>query len=369
MIFFLKDNTSFKCNKYDIKSAFISSLKQEDLWIPVSNISVCSLVNEDPDIFFKQLRNDDKSFGFVKAFIINQKNEEFNFFFWNSETNGFQNNNCFKCAKIHGPIKTCNHGEKERGFFVETYISDLLYYRQNNLGTIKVVHILYFKSKHNKNLSYLADLLISNRKTKTNIHNIYCKNIALIGLGRFAFNVSKNFNQKNMIIESYDELSINLEKGMLQNIDFYEKCILARKKYKLTNYDNYKISARLNCCSLLFGVVNNRIRRECYDIYLKVKKIENFNILRLHTDSFIISFPLNKEYLIQEKLFDKSKFQYKLEYENIEFVKNLKKRSHFFKCQGKIILKIPGLSLNVIDRNNPNLSSMLSLNRPAFENP
>ena len=87
--------------------------------------------------------------------------------------------------------------------------------------------------------------------------------------------------------------------------------------------------------------------------------MENFNILRFDTDSFIISFPKDKEYLLKEILFNQSKFEYKLEYENIEFVKNLKKRSHFFKCNEKIILKIPGLSLNVINRNDPTLTSII----------
>ena len=219
------------------------------------------------------------------------------------------------------------------------------------MGKINVVHLIYFKSKHNTDLSYLSNLLIEFRNTKTKLEKLFCKNIALIGMGRFAFNVSKHSKQKSIIINNYPELTFNLEQDNMENIDFYGNYIIGSKKINISNYENNLISARLKCSSLLFGSVNNRIRRECYDIYLKSKTLNNFNILRFDTDSFMISFPYDKEYLIKKEIISKSKYNYKLEYQDIDYLINLKKRSHYFRCNNKTIVKIPGLSMTVKERN------------------
>ena len=61
----------------------------------------------------------------------------------------------------------------------------------------------------------------------------------------------------------------------------------------------------------------------------------SFNVLRFDTDALIISYPNNlTEVNIQQEIFDRSKFKYKLEYEDIEELTNLKQKSHFF-CMPK----------------------------------
>ena len=350
---FLNQGNDLKANKYDINSAFISCLISEDFLLPTSNEPSVFLVNQDANYFFHNIDEDDNNFGFVKAFCIPIKNETFNFFPYNSEKFGIQYTSCSKCCENNEDVNLCKHNENDRGFFVETYLTDLLYFKKYLLGKINVVQIIYFKSQHNKNLSLLAHTLIEYRQNAEYLEKLFSKQIALIGMGRFAFNVSKHFNKKTKIIDNYPELTFNLEGNKLHNIDFYDNFVIARQKYKMSNYENKLFSSRLNCSSLMFGCVNNKIRRELYDIYLRSKYIHNFKILRFDTDSFILAYPkhLTKND-IQENFIKKSKFNYKLEYENIEELVNLKKRSHYFVCQEKTIIKIPGLSINVQQRNN-----------------
>ena len=78
----------------------------------------------------------------------------------------------------------------------------------------------------------------------------------------------------------------------------------------------------------------------------------SFKVLRFDTDALIISYPNNLTQVnIYQELFDKSQFNYKLEFEDIQELTNLKQKSHFFVCKNKTIMKIPGLSFNVYTRN------------------
>ena len=156
--------------------------------------------------------------------------------------------------------QNCKHSENERGYFVETYLTDALYYKKNMLGELWIVQIIYFESKHNEELSYLSNLLIRFRKTKNGLEKLFAKQIALSANGHFAFNVDKHCNTKNVVINNYPELAFNLESNKMQNIDFYENVIIARKYDKLSTYHNSVLSTRLNCSSLLFGQVNNKKR-------------------------------------------------------------------------------------------------------------
>ena len=135
---------------------------------------------------------------------------------------------------------------------------------------------------------------------------------------------------KNILINYYHELSFKLENNKIKNIDFYDNVIIAREYEKLSTYKNSVISARLNCSSLLFGQVNNAIRRELFDIYLMTKNNPPFEVLWFDTDALTLSHPNNlTEVNIQQELFDRSQFKYKLEFEDILELTNLKQKSHF----------------------------------------
>ena len=350
---FNKEGSTNQANKYDIDSAFLTCLTHDDFKLPKTTIPKIVLVNQDSDTFFKKIDENDNNFGFIKFLCIPNKNDNLQFFPYYSDKFGIQYTFCKKCCDNNNKtLETCKHNEDERGFFVETYLKDALYFRKNSLGKIKVVHIIYFESKHNEELSYLANLLLKFRKEKSFLCKLFSKQIALTSIGRFAFNVDKHCNKKDVILNNYTELMFELESKNIKNLDFYDNVVIARKKKNLSTFDNNLLSARLNCSSLLFGVVNNRIRQELYDIYLKTK-IDNFyNILRFDTDALILSFPnkcTNNEVI--KYIFRTSKFKYKLEYEDIEKLINLRKKSHFFVHEGKTIVKIPGLSLNVEKRN------------------
>ena len=219
------------------------------------------LVNRDADIFFKGLDENDLNFGFVKLFCIPNKNEVLQFFPYYSVKHGIQYTSCAVCCEKCENTTNCKHSDDSRGYFVETYLKDALYYKKNKLGYLRIVQIIYFDSNHNEDLSYLANLLIRYRKSKTGLEKLFAKQIALSAIGRFAFNVEKHCSTKNIVINNYHELSFKLESNKIRNIDFYENVIISRQYEKLSTYTNSVLSSRLNCSSLLFGQVNNTIRR------------------------------------------------------------------------------------------------------------
>ena len=339
--------------KFDIDSAFISCLTHTQFLLPNIIEPKFVLVNRDADCFFKQLDENDLNCGFVKLFCVPNKNESVQFFPYYSVKHGIQYTSCSVCCENGESTINCKHSDESRGYFVETYLKDALYYKRNKLGSLRIVHIIYFDSKHNKDLSYLANLLINYRKSKTGLEKLFTKQIALSAIGRFAFNVEKHCSTKNMLIHNYYELTFKLENKKIKNIDFYDKVIIAQENEKLSTLKNNVISARLNCSSMLFGQVNNAIRRELFDVYLLTKTNQYFEVLRFDTDALILSYPnnMNKLNLYQE-IFDRSKFKYKIEYEDIQQLTNIKQKSHFFVCNDKTILKIPGLTLSVFSRNN-----------------
>ena len=348
-----KKTTQRHASKFDIDSAFISCLTHIHFLLPNTIQPKCVFVNTDADSFFNQLDENDLNFGFVKLFCVPNKNEVLQFFPYYSVKHGIQYTTCSVCCEHGENTINCKHSDESRGYFVETYLNDALYYKRNQLGSLRIVQIIYFDSKHNTDLSYLANLLINYRKSKTGLEKLFAKQIALAAIGRFAFNVEKHCSTKNMLINNYHELTFKLENNKIKNIDFYDKVIIAQEYEKLTTYKNNVISARLNCSSLLFGQVNNAIRRELFDVYLLTKKNTSFEVLRFDTDALIISYPNNMTQLnLYQEIFDKSKFNYKLEFEDIQQLTNLKKKSHFFVCKNKTIMKIPGLSLSVFIRNN-----------------
>ena len=310
-------------------------------------------VNTDANNFFQKLEENDSNFGFVKLFCVPNKNGYLPFSPYYSVKNGIQYTCCSFCCDNNQNIENCNHSESERGYFVETYLTDALFFNKNMLGKIRIVEIIYFDSKYNNDLSYLANLLIKFRKTKKGLERIFSKQIALSAIGHFAFNVEKHCNNTNVLIDNYHELTFNLESKKNQNMDFYKNVLIARKHDKLSTYQNSLISTRLNCSSLLFGQVNNKIRRELYTMYLKSKSKSHYNILRFDTDALILSFSSHlTDNDIYNKMFNESNFNYKLEYKDIDQLINLKSKSHFFICKNKTIFKIPGLSLSVDKRND-----------------
>ena len=348
-----KKTSKRHASKFDIDSAFISCLTHLQFLLPTTIKPKYVLVNRDADIFFKRLDENDLNFAFVKLFCIPNKNECLPFFPYYSIKHGIQYTNCSVCCEKGDNTNNCKHSDESRGYFVETYLTDALYYKKNKLGDVRIVQIIYFDSKHNEDLSYLANMLITYRKSKTGLEKLFTKQIALAAIGHFAFNVEKHCSTNNILIDNYHELSFKIESNKIKNIDFYDKVIIAREYNKLSTYKNSVISARLNCSSLLFGQVNNAIRRELFDIYLMTKTNPSFEVLRFDTDALIISYPTNLTQVnIYQQIFNKSQFNYKIEFEDIQQLTNLKQKSHFLVCKDKTIMKIPGLSLSVSTRNN-----------------
>ena len=59
----------------------------------------------------------------------------------------------------------------------------------------------------------------------------------------------------NEILETNQELCLAIEKNEIESIDVLKNYVVSHKKQKISNYENAKISSKLNCSSLLCGLI------------------------------------------------------------------------------------------------------------------
>ena len=219
---------------------------------------------------------------------------------------------------------------------------------------VRVNQLIYFPSKHNDDLHLLASELMLYRKDECKFVQKISKQAALIGLGRFALNVGKSvIMANNEILETNQELCLAIEKNEIESIDVLKNYVVSHKKQKISNYENAKISSKLNCSSLLFGSVSNYVRLELFRIYKYIEdNFKNTYILRLDTDSLMIAFEDVSESLKFKEYMKMSKFKYKIEIENIKLLVNNSRKSYYYRTDEKQFLKVTGLSISVYHRNN-----------------
>ena len=346
---FISDGKSY-ANKYDINSAYLSVLTHTDFKLPSSNIQDTSLVNKDANTFFHELNLNDKNFAFVKAFVVNNASYKLPFIPIKIKSKIIYSN-CSTCLKELS-TEDCSHTYDEKGHFIEVYLNDLLYMK--SLGyEIKVTQIIYFKSKHNKQLAYLANILLEERRNDCNFIKKIAKTTALIALGRFALNISKISPSNVNIMSSNQELSIQMEIQKVDNIAFFNKYALTFSNPKISNFENLKRSTRLNCSSLMFGLVSSFIRKEMFEFYIwtESSNMNNIKIIRMDTDSFIVKCKNRSDFDHIDKYIYKSKFEYKLELSEIMLVLNFSRKSHFYSNISNNMLKVCGLRISCYDRN------------------
>ena len=337
-------------NKYDINSAYLSVLTNPNFKLPISNIPKIVLVNNDANTFFQGLDIFDTNFAFIKAFITTNNLYKLPFFPLRNEKNEIYYTNCSMCCK-NLLIEKCNHTYIERGFYTHGYLNDFLYMK--SIGyIINVNQIIYFESKHNNELDYLATQLLKERKNKCDFIKMLSKSAALIGIGRFAFNVDKNIKHQINILNNNQELSLSIETKLIENIELFQNYIISFEKNKINNYENAQISTRLNCSSGIFGLVSSFVRREIYDLYLWIEKYNDnfYKILRIDTDSLIIKCDKEDDFKYFENYISKSNFKYKKEMSNIKTLINYGRQSHYYSNIEKNILKVTGLRLSSYER-------------------
>ena len=342
---FISDTIS-KATKFDINSAYLSVLTQPEFKLPQSNIPDIILVNDDANTYFHNLDIDDTNFGFIKGFIIKNDNYELPFIPYRSTKFGIIYTNCAKCEQT----KKCVHSQTEKGFFNEGYISDFLYMK--NLGyIIKVTHLIYFDSKHNDDLHYLAEELMSYRTHRCMLTRKISKQAALVALGRFALNIGKHGINELTQIHNNQQLCLTIENNEIENLDFLDNYVLCHVKKKISNYENAIQSSRMNCCSLLFGTVSNSVRREMYQVYRFINNYRpSIELLRIDTDSVMIKFDHTKDFNFFKYYEKESNFIYKKEMDNIKLLVNYGRKSYYYENDIQNVLTVTGLRLSTFDR-------------------
>ena len=154
-------------------------------------------------------------------------------------------------------------------------------------------------------------------------------------------------------MSSNQELSIQIEMKKVDNISFFNNYALTFTNPKISNFENLKRSTRLNCSSLMFGLVSSFIRKEMFEFYIwtETSNINRIQILRMDTDSFIVKCQQPKDFDLIENYISQSKFDYKVELSDIRVLLNFSRKSHFYSNISNNILKVCGLRLSCYDRN------------------
>ena len=80
----------------------------------------------------------------MKLICIPNKNEVLQVFPYYSVKLGIQYTSCAVCCEKGENTNNCKHGNDTRGYFVETYLKDALYYKKNKLGYLRIVQITLF---------------------------------------------------------------------------------------------------------------------------------------------------------------------------------------------------------------------------------
>ena len=348
---FISDGQSY-ANKYDINSAYLSVLTDEDFKLPTSNIQETIFVNKDANSFFHTLNIYDKNFALLKGFVTSNNMYKLPFMPIITKSKIISYSNCSKCLN-ELTNENCCHSQEEKGHFVEGYLHDFLYMK--SIGySIKVVQIIYFKSEHNKKLGFLANAILQERKNECKFIQKIAKITALIGLGRFALNISKIPPSHANIMTSNQEISLQMELKGIDNISFFNKYAIAFSNPKISNFENLKRSTRLNCSSLIFGMVSSFIRKEMYEFYTWTENsnIKNIKVLRIDTDSIIIKCQHKEDFKLIEKYISESTFSYKLELAEINILLNFSRKSHFYCNMLTNTLKVCGLRISLYERYN-----------------
>ena len=210
---------------------------------------------------------------------------------------------------------------------------------------IKVTQIVTFEAEHSFELEKLAMILLKLRNSDSKLIQTMSKVAALNAVGRFSLNIDNILSNEAVIIDNMNQLQIKLESKSLNSLDIINKYAISCYKNKKNNYKNIQVSSRNNCSSIVFALVNNRMRNEMYEIYLKTMKNQNLFLLRFDVDSFLLAYNKKGSQLL-ESIFSISKFQYKTEMKNIKKMISFSKKNHYIESDEKKILKIPGLSLS-----------------------
>ena len=191
----------------------------------------------------------------------------------------------------------------------------------------------------------MANQLLKERGNTCNFIQKIAKSTALIALGRFALNVSKIPPSQVNISRSNQELSIQLELNNVNQLSFFNKYALTFSNAKQSNFQNLKRSTKLNCSSLLFGLVPSFIRKEMFEFFIWTESsyMNNIEILRMDTDSFIVKCKDPMYFNLIDNFLHKSKFNYKIELSKIILLLNFSRKSNFYSTISSKVLKVCGL--------------------------
>ena len=162
---------TWNCRKYDINSAFISCLIDENFKVPSSNICTEFLVSEDANQYFINIEQNNITdiFAYVKAFVIPSK-KYVPYIQYRSSKNDLHYTYCSLCTESQKHMNVdCQHEEEKRGWYITCFLSDILFMKRKLSYDIKVVQLVKFDSSHCIDLSYFAQLFISLRKSKSNL--------------------------------------------------------------------------------------------------------------------------------------------------------------------------------------------------------
>ncbi|HIN07732.1 MAG TPA: hypothetical protein EYM70_03155 [Pelagibacteraceae bacterium] len=362
----IKNNSSqMKIQKYDLRSAFVSVLKDPNFKLPVGFSK--RLVFKDAEKYvIENIKNkemlEDVAIGVIKCCILPSSKTFFPFIPIKNKKNKSNANflsNCKTCISEIKSSHSCNHSILQRQFTVTINSQDLHFCLHHlNYQLIDVFEIIYFESsEHFKSLAKTAYILTGGKDYNENIQNPYLqkyhetfgifekywlKMICLYGLGRFSLNVASIKTEKKNGLSFLNSLQ---QKEIIKFNFWGNTCIVDLKR----NFDLYNICVRLQTNALIFGLVSSHVRRKIISDANTLRNQTDTFIHRIDADSLTISCNTDTNFF---QIIQNSKFLiYKEDPIKINRILNFSSRSFAITdVKSKTILKVTGLSLPIAER-------------------
>lgn len=339
--------------QYDISSAYIAKLKDNNLLYPLGQPRalygtaamdfVMQSYNRPQFYVAKCLVLADKGIlddPFVPMLIRSRQKKPFE----NSSIVASVNATCRSCAYLFlkknrtKNIKQCSHSPSQRSFSAVLLQSDIHYALEMGYA-IRILHVDVFPNAGPipslQGLAHVYEQMRKKKKTTNVFWQKFLKQLVLSGFGKFAQKQSKPRSIKNLssLPAVYNEL------GNIKRIHHLDPSTI-------TVATEYKSTFRNSCNPLVFAISANSTRRMLHKTMRQCNQ-QGLLVSRLNCDSIIVCCPNSRKPGLEKMLemVDKDR-RWQLEEDCIVGHINNKKRSSITYTSSGTIVKICGLNLN-----------------------
>ena len=351
------NNTNSRILKYDLNSAYISTLLPPGpICLPSGGIQ--RLCGHDADKWFKCVTDSNSTFfAALKIRILERPTGLKLPFFAFKNASKTQPYTCLTfCSKciLKGCVDFCKH-RVDKSFIVQCLLDDAIY--AVKIGyKIQVLQVHYWKGIYVPRLQEFAQLLLNAKNDNNPMAKYLSKLISVQSFGRFALNIEKQYYRVKLVPNCLSLLHL-IETKAIGHADFYTSldgvvhCLATGKSSD--SWALRKLAAKLKVNPLIFAAMSNAVRTKLHNDALLIMSSNFTKLIRLDVDCILFLLTDLNHYSRVKSIFNDagSHFSYKLESDNINAVATFSKRSYGLKYSSNLFtIRVCGLSISFNDR-------------------